>query len=590
MADKFKASRAHPTVDYRHYTESKVRKLNQLYSNEKSPELSPSVAYRATPNGSSKKPAKYACLNTPEKRKEREASGKKQPSSKSVKERPRSALPSDPRAELLSGSQKITRAMIAQLHKELDEKRHKLQKRQELITDKGRKGAKEREERRPVTATRMAKSPQKEAAIAESGSVMNGRSMSQSMKFGKATRSRSPVKEVSLLELAGLDDRAKGCPAFKRVNRAKREIFNSGMIYNLFFHYVSNVVIPKGKIKYTMGKGNNASLVARILEQRSLVETHSTPASAHLVWSQNYVADSRPTSILSAVKYNFKHLNGMPYFKELDLNSVECLTEELAKARLFKFDKSLATSCFSKLIKTKRVSSVISENINIVNHIRGLKPIAHKANLAQTIIDYCKEQGTDPFTTIPATYFLRGAHLSSDLEALVKQILSTPRAFTVPYIVKPGEFFNRGKGISMAFSEADLRRQCLALFDNSKSLNAVVQAYIAQPLLFKGRKFDIRCYALLVKMFKRASVFWYEQGYIRTSSYDYDLEDRSNLMVHLTNEAVQVKNKDTFGKFEPGNKVYYPEMEEYCSQHPAFLQQNKSFLSHIIPDIKVGSS
>lgn len=33
--------------------------------------------------------------------------------------------------------------------------------------------------------------------------------------------------------------------------------------------------------------------------------------------------------------------------------------------------------------------------------------------------------------------------------------------------------------------------------------------------------------------------YWYEEGYIRTSSELYQLNDLSNAMVHLTNDAVQ---------------------------------------------------
>ena len=58
-------------------------------------------------------------------------------------------------------------------------------------------------------------------------------------------------------------------------------------------------------------------------------------------------------------------------------------------------------------------------------------------------------------------------------------------------------------------------------------------------------------------------------------------------MVHLTNEAVQVQNKSSFGLHEPGNKVYYPEIEEYFSNHPAFVSKEKSFVGDIVPLMKV---
>lgn len=68
-------------------------------------------------------------------------------------------------------------------------------------------------------------------------------------------------------------------------------------------------------------------------------------------------------------------------------------------------------------------------------------------------------------------------------------------------------------------------------------------------------------------------------------------------MMHLTNEAVQVKSKsilfdltpgkNSFGKFEQGNKVYYNELEEYFKEETSFVSKNMSFKNHILPEIKV---
>ena len=35
--------------------------------------------------------------------------------------------------------------------------------------------------------------------------------------------------------------------------------------------------------------------------------------------------------------------------------------------------------------------------------------------------------------------------------------------------------------------------------------------------------------------------YWYRDGYIRTSSEDYNLNDIDNVMIHLTNDAIQKK-------------------------------------------------
>jgi len=51
--------------------------------------------------------------------------------------------------------------------------------------------------------------------------------------------------------------------------------------------------------------------------------------------------------------------------------------------------------------------------------------------------------------------------------------------------------------------------------------------------------------------------YWYEEGYIRTSSSIFNIYDE-DLFVHLTNDAVQ-KHGNNYGKFENGNKISFSE-------------------------------
>ena len=78
----------------------------------------------------------------------------------------------------------------------------------------------------------------------------------------------------------------------------------------------------------------------------------------------------------------------------------------------------------------------------------------------------------------------------------------------------------------------------------------VVQKYLERPLLFKGRKFDVRVWALFTE---KNEVYFYKYGYIRTSSNGYNLNENSNY-VHLTNNCLQQYNMD-YGKFEEGNTI-----------------------------------
>ena len=65
----------------------------------------------------------------------------------------------------------------------------------------------------------------------------------------------------------------------------------------------------------------------------------------------------------------------------------------------------------------------------------------------------------------------------------------------------------------------------------------VIQKYIERPLLIHKRKFDIRVWVCLSH---EQDLFFFEEGYLRTSGYDYtiDLKNIDDAFVHLTNNAV----------------------------------------------------
>lgn len=116
--------------------------------------------------------------------------------------------------------------------------------------------------------------------------------------------------------------------------------------------------------------------------------------------------------------------------------------------------------------------------------------------------------------------------------------------------MKPAENSNRGQGIFVTSSLGDIRA---ALGQHQK---LIVQSYIRNLLLYNGRKIDIRTYMLAVTIHGRLKVFWYDEGYIRTSSEPYDLSNLLDPFIHLTNDAIQKKGEN-YGRFEEGNKLTY---------------------------------
>ncbi|TFJ87574.1 hypothetical protein NSK_000925 [Nannochloropsis salina CCMP1776] len=67
----------------------------------------------------------------------------------------------------------------------------------------------------------------------------------------------------------------------------------------------------------------------------------------------------------------------------------------------------------------------------------------------------------------------------------------------------------------------------------------VLQAYIVTPLLYRRRKFHLRCYVLAVG---NLSVYVWRQILLLTSTVEYDSEDLCNQLAHVTNTARQVED------------------------------------------------
>ena len=77
--------------------------------------------------------------------------------------------------------------------------------------------------------------------------------------------------------------------------------------------------------------------------------------------------------------------------------------------------------------------------------------------------------------------------------------------------------------------------------------------------------------------------YWYRDGYIRTSCKEFSLKNVTNKFIHLTNDAIQ-KKSDSYGKFEPGNKMSYPEFQKHFDQN--FPDLGIDMENKIVPQMK----
>ncbi|KRX00256.1 hypothetical protein PPERSA_10755 [Pseudocohnilembus persalinus] len=90
----------------------------------------------------------------------------------------------------------------------------------------------------------------------------------------------------------------------------------------------------------------------------------------------------------------------------------------------------------------------------------------------------------------------------------------------------------------------------------------VIQKYLERPFCINQRKFDIRVWSLVTQNY---DVYVFQEGYLRTSSEKYDLENIENPFIHLTNNAVQKYSKN-YGIEEFGNQLSFQQFQDYLDQ------------------------
>ncbi|KAL4648379.1 inactive polyglycylase TTLL10 [Arapaima gigas] len=118
-----------------------------------------------------------------------------------------------------------------------------------------------------------------------------------------------------------------------------------------------------------------------------------------------------------------------------------------------------------------------------------------------------------------------------------------------PWICKPTGL-NQGRGIFLLRTEEDIKmfqsrlhsaddvqgpRKLLSRQPQAR----IVQRYIQNPLLLRGRKFDVRSFCLIACT--TPYVVFFRHGYVRLTCDLYDPKS-NNLSAHLTNQHMQKKN------------------------------------------------
>ena len=126
------------------------------------------------------------------------------------------------------------------------------------------------------------------------------------------------------------------------------------------------------------------------------------------------------------------------------------------------------------------------------------------------------------------------------------------------WIVKPGGL-SRGRGVNCIDQLNDI-------LSNIKLHNqTVIQKYIENPLVIKGRKFDIRQW-VLVTNFNPLNVYLFDTPYIRFGAEEYHIDDFKNIFSQLTGNSI-AKHSEKFENSEiEGDMWEIAQFREYLQK------------------------
>lgn len=319
----------------------------------------------------------------------------------------------------------------------------------------------------------------------------------------------------------------------------------------------NNVKILKFENSYKsyIEKGNNGMLVRSVLKQRwwwTSVKKKEI-ANSHLIWTQ-----WRKNNIYSMLseqnKPSLKDGEGDQLTNSIDKINLEEETS-LHEKETLKNHTSLA--CFNKL-------NALQETRSIYNHLAHNYHLSNKKAIFYNLKYYYETRGCDPFKNMPLTFHIKGIEDKEEYQKFVNtyQRVANEKYCDNIWIIKPGENTNRGNGITISKDLTEITN-IIANFQGPK-YTCILQKYIEKPLLINARKFDIRCFSLLTSINKRLKAYFYQEGYLRTSVTEFNLNSLEDRFIHLTNDAVQIKSKD-YGKYEDGNKLSFADFQKYLN-------------------------
>ena len=261
-----------------------------------------------------------------------------------------------------------------------------------------------------------------------------------------------------------------------------------------------------------------------------------------------------------------------------------------------------------------------------VNHLEFNNEISNKMRLYANLLRHCEEKKIDAFSIFPFTISLQISHRSfydqlDNFEKLYKNIdhytpkgnktfsemfnvilskkIGSSQTINIPetfnsgkniWIIKPVNL-NRGRFITVEKNLSEILKKVEQIQNKKKIVvdekkkgsdikceYLILQKYLERPLLYQGRKFDIRLWVLFIYN-DLDDVYIFKQGHLKATCTQYN-PDSNDLYVHLTNYSVQ-KYNENFSKIEIGNEIPFKSFQDELDKNNSGI----NFYKDIYPKI-----
>ena len=383
-------------------------------------------------------------------------------------------------------------------------------------------------------------------------------------------------------------------------NTLMNELNNKTNGFQRIYRYNNNIFDKKKMmLKYCIYPGNNTDLIELVMTHRKEVwEKTNTKHYKYcdMVWAPlTYDIDFKTSQIMHT------YVNHIPFNEEIS-----------NKMRLY---GNLLYHCEKKNIDAYKILPFTI--IFTLSHHSYSEQIENFKNLFKDIDNYT------PKSNVKFS-FLFNALLNKKIGS--KQNINIPKTFNSGknmWIIKPVNL-NRGRCIKVLnnlnaiLNELKLiqtRRKINIVNNNFEKVNTddnyqtinthyisnsperennnsygikceyiIIQKYLEKPLLYQGRKFDIRIWVLFITN-RENEIFIFKEGHLKAASIKYNLNS-DDLFIHLTNYSVQ-KYHSKFSDIEIGNEIPFSDFQSELDKNHSKINFRKDIYPQIVRIVRL---